>query len=116
MRNPQHAAQFRYGPCKAARYADGAKRPIFQTSPCAACLRLAVQVVGSGGGVHCRAGNRFQRGELLGLRYSAAGAGAVFGCCLHFSPFRHVDLCRGVNCKIGVRNPVKPGKLSDSLS
>ena len=48
-------------------------------------------------GRHRGAVDQFQRGERLGLRYSAAGFDAVICCCLHFSPFRHVDLCRGVN-------------------
>ena len=117
LQHPQHAAQFRYGPCKAAIDADardGASPGIH--GPCAQGLRAAVQVVCGLLGRHRGAVHLFQRGELLGLRFSAAGGGAVICCCLHFSPFRHVDLCRGVNCKIGVRNPVKPGKLSDSLS
>lgn len=42
-------------------------------------------------------GHQFQRWKPLGLGCSAKETGAVIGCFLHFSPFRHVDLCRGVN-------------------
>ena len=116
MRHPQHGANLCHAPGQTAHNAMRAQWAILQTGPCAQGLRAAVQVMRGLFGRYTGAALKFQRGELLGLRYSAAGVCAVFGCCLHFSPFRHVDLCRGVNCKIGVRNPVKPGKLSDSLS
>ena len=114
--HPQHGANFFYVPGQTAHDAAGANRPVFHARPAPQSLRAAQQVMGGLFGRNRGAVHLFQRGEGLGLSCSAAGVCAVFGCCLHFSPFRHVDLCRGVNCKIGVRNPVKPGKLSDSLS
>ncbi len=69
-------------------------------SPRAQRLRAAQQVVRCLLGGHRGAVHQLQRGELLVVvSCSAEGVCAVFGCCLHISPFRHVDLCRGVNCK-----------------
>lgn len=51
------------------------------------------QKKGSGCSVHCRAGNRFQRGELLGLEGSAAGVGAVLGYYFHQEPSFAVWRC-----------------------
>lgn len=84
--HPQHAAQFRYGPCQTAIDADARHRASAGVhGPCAQRLRAAVQVVRGLFGRHRGAVHQFQRGELLGLRYSAAGACATLGCLHRFA-------------------------------
>ena len=116
MRHPQHGANLCHAPGQTAHNAMRAQWAILQTGPCAQGLRAAVQVMRGLFGRYTGAALKFQRRELLGLRYSAAGVCAVFGCCLHFSPFRHVDLCRGVNSKStgvnGKNRASTPGRLS----
>ena len=72
-----------HAPGQTAHDAARAQRPVFHAGPAPQSLRAAVQVVGSGGCVHCGAVHQFQRGELLGLRYSAAGVCTVLGYCFH---------------------------------
>ena len=85
LSHPQHGANLCHAPGEAAIDTDGAEWAIFHAGPASQSLRAAVQVVGSGGGVHCGAVHQFQRGELLGLRYSAAGVCAVLGCLHRFA-------------------------------
>ena len=84
MRHPQHGANLCHAPGQTAHNAMRAQWAILQTGPCAQGLRAAVQVMRGLFGRYTGAVHQFQRGELLGLRYSAAGVCAVFGC-LHRS-------------------------------
>ena len=65
MRNPQHAAQFRYGPCKAAINADGADWAILAASPNAQRLLCAAQVPGGLASWQCSACFLRQWGKQL---------------------------------------------------
>ncbi len=85
MRHPQHGANLCHAPGQTAHNAMRAQWAILQTGPCAQGLRAAVQVMRGLFGRYTGAALKFQRGELLGLRYSAAGVCAVFGCLHRFA-------------------------------
>ncbi|OJX00234.1 MAG: hypothetical protein BGO73_01590 [Burkholderiales bacterium 66-26] len=73
MSYPQHGTDASNRPAQAAIDADGpqAIREGFGAGPAPQGLRAAVQVVRGLLSRHAGAGFQFQRGELLGLRYSA---------------------------------------------
>jgi hypothetical protein len=65
LRHPQHAAQFRNGPRKAAIYAYGADWAVLSASPNAQRLLCAAQVSGGLASGQCSAGFLRQWGKQL---------------------------------------------------
>ncbi len=74
MRNPQHGTDARYRPAQASIDANGAQAigEGFSAGPAPQSLRTAQQIMRGLFGRNRGAVHQFQRGELLGLRYSAA--------------------------------------------
>lgn len=74
MRNPQHGTDARYRPAQAPIDAHRAQAigEVFSAGPAPQGLRAAQQIVRGLLGRNRGAVHQFQRGELLGLRYSAA--------------------------------------------